>query len=55
MDHSQRFSHFLRMLAVVALLLLRFGSIARAQVGQGEITGLVTDPSGPWFPMPRSL
>lgn len=50
MVHSQRVSPFLSLLALAALLLLPFSRDVRAQVGQGEITGLVTDPSGASVP-----
>jgi hypothetical protein len=50
MVHSQRFSPFLSLLPLAALLLLPFGRSVHAQVGQGEITGLVTDPSGASVP-----
>jgi hypothetical protein len=48
--HLQHLSRFLDALALAALLLLPFVRSARAQVGQGEITGLVTDPSGASVP-----
>jgi hypothetical protein len=50
MVHSQRFSLFLSLLALAALLVVPFSRDVRAQVGQGEITGLVTDPSGASIP-----
>jgi ferredoxin len=50
MAHSQRWSPLLSLPALTTLLLLSLGSVARAQVGQGEITGLVTDPSGALVP-----
>jgi len=50
MAHSQRLSPVASLVALAALLLMPLSSIVLAQVGQGEITGLATDPSGASVP-----